>query len=277
MPKLVAPLSNVGYQNVALVGGKAASLGELINARLPVPPGFVITTTAYRQGLTAQLEAEILAAFDALGHERVAVRSSAVAEDSEDASWAGQLETKLNVRRPQLLEAVQACWQSGSSAHALRYAANHQLAPSQHAIAVVLQAMVNADVAGVMFTANPVTGSRQEVVIEAVHGLGELLVQGTVTPDSWFINKASGRVISYSPGQQSMMLTYREGHNQEVPVPPERQDARTLSADQLQDLLTLANRIEQHYGRPQDVEWALSGSQIFVVQARPITTLSESN
>jgi len=270
----IKQLSEVNQQDVKLVGGKAASLGEMLSAGIPVPGGFVITTDAFRTGLSQELENEILQAFDALKAERVAVRSSAVAEDSISASWAGQLETYLNTTKGELLNAVTKCWESIKSGHAAAYAAEHGVDESQQAVAVVVQAMVDSETSGVLFTANPVTENRDEVIIEAVYGLGELLVQGMVTPETLRIDKSTGKVSHRLPSKQRTKLIHKNGKNQEAPV---ASSAKPIISDRnIKDLVTLADKIERHYKVPQDIEWAIRGDQLFIVQSRPITTLGEA-
>jgi rifampicin phosphotransferase len=242
-----------------LLGGKAAALSELAAVGLPVPPGFAITTAAFRAGASAGLTRAILEAFDALGAARVAVRSSAVAEDAEDASWAGQLESYLGINRAGLMRAVQGCWASATAPRARAYAAARPTsAAAAHgklpagAVAVLVQAMVPATHAGVMFTADPITGDTTKLVIEAVPGLAETLVQGSVTPELVTLNKATGALLEHHPSPAS---------------------GAGLAAAQLAGLVALARRIEAHFGRPQDIEWAAVGDQLFVIQSRPITTL----
>ncbi len=268
-------LRDVSISDVDTCGGKGASLGEMLRAGLPVPDGFVITTDAFRSGMSKELEKVILDSFDQLGAQRVAVRSSAVAEDSTDASWAGQLETVLNVRRDGLIKAVHICWQSIASEHAVQYAAQNNVPTSQQAVAVVVQAMVDSQIAGVMFTANPVTGNRDELMIEAAYGLGELLVQGTITPESIVVNKNTGAVISRSQHSQDKKLVYTDSKNTELPVPSDLQNKDILTEEQIKQLADLANKIETHYGKPQDIEWAIAGNKLYITQSRPITTLTD--
>lgn len=273
---MIKLLGEVNKAHVALVGGKAASLGEMIQAGIQVPPGFVVTTDAFRAGMSAELEKKALAAFDKLKQKRVAVRSSAVAEDSSTASWAGQLDTYLNVSRDGLIKAIQDCWQSIDSAHAQSYANENNVGEDQRAVAVVVQAMVDSEVAGVMFTANPITSNRDECVIEAVYGLGELLVQGTVTPESYVMTKASGKIWEHQLHSQKKMLVFRDGKNQEVALDASRLDKPILTNKQLSDLLAAAKQIETHYEFPQDIEWAIANNELYIVQSRPITTLAVS-
>ncbi len=277
MSQFIRPLKNVTNHDVAVVGGKAASLGEMLGANIAVPPGFVITTEAFRAGMSADLEKEILAAFDALGAERVAVRSSAVAEDSGAASWAGQLDTYLNTTRNDVIEAVQNCWQSMQSDHAQDYAKEHKVTEADQAVAVVVQAMVDSDIAGVMFTANPINQSREEAIIEAGYGLGELLVQGMITPENVIINKATSQVTYRQNTKQREKLIYQNGSNQQVPVPADSQEQPILTDQHIKQLIDVAAKIEQHYGTPQDIEWAIANDQLYIVQSRPITTLNEES
>lgn len=270
--ELIKNLNEVGYEDIALVGGKAASLGELLMAGIPVPGGFVVTTESFRQGMGPALEKQIFETFTVLGAPRVAVRSSAVAEDSSSASWAGQLESYLNVTKSGLIEAVEKCWQSIESARAKHYADEHKVDQSQRAVAVVVQLMVDSEVSGVMFTANPVTGNRNELMIEAVYGLGEMLVQGLATPESIVVDKVTGKISSRSRHRQTEQLVYKDGQNTELPINTDRQSRDILSVEQAKRLADLARKIEGHYASPQDIEWAYAAGKFYIVQSRPITT-----
>lgn len=274
MPNTV-DLSGVGLKDTELVGGKAASLGEMLKTGINVPPGFVIVAKAQTSGMTPKLEKEILKAFDELGAERVAVRSSAVAEDSSAASWAGQLETYLNVTKDGLIKSVKKCWASIMSDHAQAYGNHHKVGRDEQAVAVIVQAMVDSDVSGVAFTANPVTNDRNEVVIESVYGLGEMIVQGAVTPENFVINKKSRKVIAHSSSRQRIMLAYKNGKNLKIEVPASKLKESTLTDKQIKELSLLAQKIESHYGHPQDIEWAISRGKLYIVQSRPITTFAE--
>lgn len=188
----IKKIPEIHKDDVKEVGGKGASLGEMDNAGFPVPPGFVITT----EGFGEIKEDEIFKAFDKLSSEKVSVRSSAVAEDSSSASWAGQLETYLNITKENLIENIRKCWDSINSERAKIYAVDQNLSANELKVAVVIQEMVNAKAAGVMFTANPVTSDKSEIMIESVLGLGESLVQGSVTPDNFVIDKETGSIKS---------------------------------------------------------------------------------
>jgi pyruvate,water dikinase len=274
MSELLVKLSEVGRKNIALVGGKAASLGEMIKVGIPVPPGFVITTKAYSEGMTDQLKNEIYRAFDELALERVAVRSSAIAEDSKTASWAGQLESYLNSTRDSLVGHIEKCWHSVKSERARDYADDNNIAEDQRRVAVIVQAMVDSEVSGVMFTANPITQSRNEYLIEAVYGLCELLVQGEVTPESLRVNKLSKKVIERVPSRQLKMLTYQDGKNQVVKLSLDKISKELVDDALVAQLIGLASGIESHYmNTPQDIEWAVYKSKVYAIQSRPITTL----
>jgi pyruvate,water dikinase len=266
-------LDKISSEDLSLVGGKAMSLSEMIKAGMNVPPGFSITTNVYNSGLNSEIENQILKAFDKLGADRVAVRSSAVAEDSKSASWAGQLETYLNVNKSELIDAVKKCWDSVNSEHAKEYASQNKVSEADKSVGVVVQKMVDSDVSGVMFTANPVSNNLDEIVLEAIYGLGELIVQGAVTPENLIINKKTGRVVGSSSSRQAKMLVYKNGKNEEVEVPDNKLNRSILSEAEIKELTDTAIRIEKHYGIPQDIEWAIENGKLYITQSRPITTL----
>jgi phosphohistidine swiveling domain-containing protein len=267
---LICWLQDIADDQVSLVGGKAANLGRLLRLGLPVPPGFVVTTAAYRafvadDNLTEVDPAELRAriadapipaaisgavqeAYQRLGASSVAVRSSATAEDLATASFAGQYDTFLDVTGAEaLLQAVRGCWASLWAARAVSYRRERDWDDRELALAVIVQRMVPAEAAGVAFTANPVTGNRAETVISAVRGLGEQLVSGQTTADEWIVR--GGEAIR------------------------QRAAAEVLTAAQALAVARLARRIADHFGAPQDVEWAISGGEVFVLQARPMTAL----
>lgn len=269
--------NDIKKDEVALVGGKALSLGRLTQAGLTVPPGFVVPTDVYKtakdQGIDPELKEAIFKAFDSLGAERVAVRSSAIAEDSADASWAGQFDTFLNVKRNELLESVKKCWDSASSEIVNEYAESKSVSSEQLAIAVVVQKMVESEVSGVVFSVNPITKDENEIMIEATYGLGELLVQGMVTPDNYLVSKTDLQILDKKTPHKSTMLVYQDGDNIERPVPNDIADEACLDDSQILELARLTTEIEDYYGSPQDIEWALENDKFYIVQSRPITTL----
>ncbi|HEY6690127.1 MAG TPA: PEP/pyruvate-binding domain-containing protein, partial [Rubrobacter sp.] len=305
--------------DIALAGGKGANLGELSQAGLPVPPGFVVTTTAYDAFVEAngigdaivgralvaraddpagfeevgegirtlfsggkvpeEMADEIRAAYQELGKDGetpVAVRSSATAEDLPGMSFAGQQETYLNVRGAEaLLEGVKNCWASLWTARAMAYRARQGIDPETVSLAVVVQRMVESEAAGVMFTANPANGRRNELTISAAWGLGESVVSGTVTPDSIVVEKESGRVLSRETADKGVMTVYSGSGTEERPVPEALRRQPVLDDEMAATLARYGATIEQDYGIPQDIEWALAGGEFFIVQSRPITALPE--
>jgi phosphoenolpyruvate synthase/pyruvate phosphate dikinase len=270
------PLSDVRKADPAVAGGKGASLGELEAAYFPVSPGFVVTTDAcrkFRRAPTDAFKREVLAAFDGLGATRVAVRSSATAEDGKDASWAGQFDTFLNVTRDALLQRVQDCWASALSDHVRAYAEGRSKDSRELPVAVVIQKMVNSEVSGVAFSVNPVNRSHDQIMIEAVYGLGEILVQGKVTPDNYVVDKSSLQITSTYVTTKLLMCAYEDGRNAEHEVPAGLRNVSCLSNEQVTQLSQLVINIEQHFSAPQDIEWALERGHFYIIQSRPITTL----
>jgi pyruvate,water dikinase len=296
-------------------GGKGASLAEMTHAGFPVPPGFVILTSAYeaflhhhprREDIQAQLgrvhvddmlsvdrasmaiqdiihdfpmpEAlakEFLEAFDALGAECVAVRSSATAEDSSVASWAGELETYLYTTRDQLLNNVKKCWASLFSPRAIFYRIENAMEDADVRVAVVVQKMVNSDAAGVCFTVHPVTQDRNQMIVESCVGLGEALVSGQITPDSFILAKDTLTIMDRYISTQNSTVT-RGPNGATVTTPLSLQDGRRQKVSDaiILSVADYAKRIEEHYGFPVDIEWAVEHDTVYLTQARPITTLT---
>jgi rifampicin phosphotransferase len=233
--------------DVKLAGGKGSSLARMITAGFRVPDGFVIIAAA--KTMDDELKDEIFAAFDQLGAEKVAVRSSALAEDGTKDAWAGQMDTFLNVGRNGLIEAVQKCWRSAGSQRAKAYAEEKGL--DAGCLAVVVQEMIDGDVSGVAFSVHPVTNNKNQVIIEAVKGLADKLVSGEITPDSYVADKRTNEIISQA-AQNSNAL---------------------LNQAQLSELSETAAKLEEYFGFPVDVEWTFANGQLFILQSRPITTL----
>ncbi|MET8001151.1 PEP/pyruvate-binding domain-containing protein [Nonomuraea glycinis] len=285
--KLVAPLRSFGRGDLALAGGKGANLGELISHGFPVPDGFVVTTDAYAQvaaGLSTrdsvqraavpdELRREIIRAYAELGAggAPVAVRSSATAEDLPGAAFAGQQDTYLNVvGEDALIDAVRRCWASLWTDRAVAYRDRLAIDHAAVRIAVVVQRMVEAESAGVMFTANPVTGHRGQLVVDASSGLGEAVVSGLVTPDHYVL-EPSGEVTAYTPGRREVVIRSTAGGgvvHDETGAPAER-----LPDQVLRELARLGTEVAAHFGRPQDIEWTYAGGEVSLVQARPMTAL----
>lgn len=298
----------------AIAGGKGASLGEMTRAGIPVPPGFVVLAGAYtafleRTDLSVEIDAMwdkinpddmasvehaseeiqdlivnkeipediaklIFHSFEELSSEFVAVRSSATAEDSDTAAWAGQLESYLYVTKEDLLDKVRLCWASLFSPRAIFYRFEREKGRKDVAVAVVVQKMVNSEVSGVAFSVHPVTQDHDQLIAEAAWGLGEAIVQGMVTPDSYVVEKSSLNHIDVNVSEQEKMLVRAKIGIHEVDVPESKREKQKLSEQQIAELSELVIHIEKHYGLPQDIEWALEDDKLYIVQSRPITTLS---
>lgn len=226
-----------------------------------------------------ELAGAVREAYARLGGGFVAVRSSATAEDLAEASFAGQQSTYLNVAGAEhVVEALRACWASLFEPQAIAYRAQRGFDHLTVHIAVVVQTMVEADRSGVLFTVNPVTGDRGQLVLEAVYGLGEAAVSGMVTPDTYIVDKATLAVLERAHAEQEQELVRdaaATGLHANVwrDVPPERRDRPKLTDDEIAALAELALRVEAHYGRPQDIEWALADGRFSLLQARPVTTI----
>jgi phosphohistidine swiveling domain-containing protein len=226
------------------------------------------------------LRPEIADAVDAagaeLGADAVAVRSSATAEDLAGASFAGQQDTYLDVRGPAAVRAaVVDCWASLWTARAMAYRRRQGIAPEAVSLAVVVQAMVDADSSGVLFTANPANGRRDQVAVSAAWGLGESVVGGTVSPDDVVLDKATGAVLTRHVADKTEMTVSTGAGSATRPVPERRRRAAVLDDPAAAELARLGARIEEHYGTPQDIEWARADGRTYVVQSRPITALPE--
>jgi pyruvate,water dikinase len=253
-------------------GGKAVSLGAALRAGLPVPSGAALGSAFVDRAASGDPAAiEALAASPHIPDARLAVRSSAVGEDSAGSSFAGQHATKLNVRRHQLDAAVRIVWHSARSESALAYRSRRGL-PAAPKMGVVVQTLVEPVAAGVLFTRNPVTGA-EERLIEAAWGLGEAVVNGSVVPDRIRLD-ASGRVLDVTPGEKDIKVWYGDGDGTvEVPVPPSQQRALCLTAAHFEALHDLAARCQRVWGRDLDLEWAIgAGDAVYLLQCRPITT-----
>lgn len=280
----VRPLADIRATDVAFGGGKAANLGELVAAGLAVPDAFVIGVPAYVTAVAGRPVADpsgnvrdaIVTHYRAMGHDvAVAVRSSAVAEDGATASHAGIFETVLNVRgAADLLDAVRRCWASASSSRARRYTGARGSEADDSGIAVVVQRQIASACSGVVFTADPLTGRSDRLVLECVRGLGESVVAGLVTPDRIVVDKHSLDIVAVERGNQESTLesdstatglVSRSLTSREAVCP-------SLSESQIREIARHALRIEQWYGSPQDIEWAFDGQKrSWILQTRPIT------
>jgi pyruvate,water dikinase len=299
---LVLAFAEPGCSEVACAGGKGSSLARMAGLGLPVPPGFVVPANALADALpdggeelrrlaeaqdadAAQalirdveldpaLREDVLAAYAALGPDDVpvAVRSSACAEDSEAASFAGQQETFLHVRGGDQVRArIRDCWASFFSERALFYR-SQKGSLADLGMAVVVQRMVHADIAGVLFTCDPVRKRRDRMVVEAVLGLGEAAVSGAVTPDHYIL-KRDGTVRKAQVHEQPYAIVADEaGGVAERPLSADEGGARKAGDELLAKLARLGDDLEQRVGVPQDIEWAVQDGELYVLQARPVTT-----
>lgn len=273
-------------QDVLVAGGKAVNLGRLMRAGFPVPGGFAVTTGAYAAAreqagsdvpgdIPAAVRSQILAAYREMGLGRVAVRSSATAEDMGNASMAGQYETFLDIEgESALLDAVRKCWASLDAPRTRAYLKEHGIDLKTVSMAVVVQRLVHADVAGVLFTANPSDGAFHEMLVEASWGLGESVVSGRVQPDVLRLEGETGRVISATIADKQVHLS--AGNGEERPVEESRRRLPCLEGKDVKQLWALGKKTAAHFGSPQDIEWAIHNGEIFLLQSRPITTAGEA-
>lgn len=266
--------------DVTLVGGKAANLSRLARLYHRVPDGFSLPVTVLDEAHPLDLQDEITAAIsDLMNCHRLpdfiaAVRSSAVDEDGATASFAGQHETYLNIVGAEaIIQAVIRCWESARSEHALDYRRKQGLSVERPQIAVFVQQLVASDVAAVVFSANPITGNRDEVVINASWGLGESIVGGTVTPDTFIVRKSDLAIISRTIADKQHMVVSTPGGTHEVDVPRFLRTQASLNDEQVVEMAKLALTLEATMGYPVDVECAYAGAKLYLLQCRPITTL----
>jgi len=274
---LVIPLADC--RDAAVVGGKAINLSRLIGAGFPVPGGFAITTTAFRAAkghveMPADVTDAILTAYRGMGSPEVAVRSSATAEDLAEASMAGQYETFLDIEgEEEVLEAVTKCWASLDSDRVRAYLHQHGIDRAEVAMGVVVQRQVPADVAGVLFTANPSPGALSEMLIESSWGLGEAVVSGLVQPDTLVLDRATGAATSIRVSDKKVWIPANSRSGESQPVPEELRRELSLGSRQVLALWRLGLEVMGHFGAPQDIEWAIKGESVYLLQSRAITTL----
>ena len=280
-------ITTAAYDLVFEQNGLQTQLGEWLASLNFDHPDSVKNASQRIQNLLQQITVpdklvpEILKAYRELGNAAVAVRSSATAEDLPEAAFAGQQETFLNIiGEGELIEAVRACWASLWSERAMLYRARQNVEQSTVKLAVVVQSMVPADVAGVIFTANPVSGARDELVIDASPGLGEAVVSGMVTPDHFIVNKRSRRIKEQQLGKREIIIRPKTGGGTEQVALNQEITNAALPLHAIRELSKAGIEIEQHYGIPQDIEWAWvqNGSKpgnLLILQARPMTALPE--
>ena len=319
----VKKFEELSKSDIGIAGGKGANLGELTQAGIPVPPGFVVTAQAYEYFMDeAGINDKVMSILDSIdindtkalqaaaeeikqiivdspipedlvlfireyynelcqrvGEDDtdVAIRSSATAEDLPEASFAGQQDTFLHVSGDdEVIEYIRKCWASLFEARAIFYREENNFEHSKVYIAVVVQKMANADKAGVMFTVNPSTGE-EIALIEGSWGLGESVVSGDVTPDNYQVDKKDNEIINVTISDKKVMYTNDEnGTSVKVEVPEDKRKERVLSDEELIELTEMGKRVQAHYGEPMDTEWAFEKDMLFLLQARPITTLGDA-
>lgn len=303
-----------------IAGGKGASLGEMTNAKIPVPPGFVVCADAFERfaeetDLTQEIDAilktvdtnathtveeasenirslifakempddlktEIQKAFKELNTPYVAVRSSATAEDGADHAWAGQLDSFLNTTEETLLENVRRCWASLFTPRAIFYRFEKDLHETFISVAVVVQKMVESEISGIAFSVHPVTEDHNQMIIEAGLGLGEAIVSGQITPDSYVVTKDPKEIIDINIATQTRALYRKEDPTGEEPNEwkelGEEGEKQVLTGEKIQELADIITTIENHYGFPCDIEWAYEDNTFYITQSRPITTLANT-
>ncbi len=268
--KLIKPLDQLTPTDLPRVGGKAYNCTRLRQAGLPVPDGFVIMTDAMDLPIPSVDLNEALDRFP--DPTLFAVRSSAADEDSAGHSFAGIHETRLNVTRDGIADAIKACLESVQSPQALAYRHTQGLTTDKIQTGVLVQEMIQPVVSGVAFTINPVTGASDELVINASWGLGEAIVSGRVEPDEFQVRKSDSAVLSARIGSKRHHIVAKNGVSILIETEEQAQKTRTLTNEQLQELAALLRLIEQEYGSPQDVEWCHDGARFWIVQARAVTT-----
>ncbi|MFN8445801.1 MAG: PEP/pyruvate-binding domain-containing protein [Caldilineaceae bacterium] len=299
--------------SLALVGGKGANLSILSRAGFPVPGGFLVTTEAYccfvsenrlgeaidealatvqpdnpasleatsttiRQrfmsgAMPEMLRSQLLVAYEKIGHPPVAVRSSATAEDLPDMSFAGQQDTYLNIiGEDALVKAVISCWGSLWTARAIGYRARNSIDHMHVSLSVVVQEMVQSEASGVLFTANPLNGKRTETVIDATLGLGEALVSGQVEPDHYIVETRSRKILRKTLGAKALTIVGSEGGGTNT-IHESAADRQAIPDSVIAELAALGQRVAEHYHFPQDIEWGWTKGKLYLLQARPITSL----
>lgn len=312
--------NEVDKDDISLVGGKGANLGEMVNLGLPVPNGFIVSSKAYndfidennlrpkikeflskvdkdapqsyleasekiksqmiKSSIPKGISTEILKAYVKLSgifkQALVAVRSSATAEDLPTASFAGQQTTFLNIKgETQVVEKVKDCWASLFEARAIFYREEHKFDYFKVGIAVPIQKMVQSDTSGVMFTCDPVTGQKNQIIIEAIYGLGELIVQGEVIPDYYEVDRNSLKILKKIISKQPIQLIKAGTLNKKSAVPSSKQAKQKIPDRQIVELAKFGKKLHNHYYHPQDIEWSIERNNIYILQTRPVTTLKE--
>ena len=280
MSDLVRSFDALTAEQQSFAGGKGGALARLYQAGYPVPDGFVILPTAFEDdeltsGAWTQVQAHLHRLRGTDAETTFAVRSSAMSEDSAQASFAGEFETVLNVHTDEeIRKAIHTVYHSRQSERVRAYSQAKGLSAA-HEVAVVVQRLVRAESAGVLFTANPVTGQRDQAVISAAWGMGEAIVGGLVTPDMLIVDKATGRVLTRETADKQVMTVLLGSGTEEQPVPEAKRYAPVLSDEEAAELVRMGVQVETFYNTPMDVEWAIAEGKLYLLQARPITALPD--
>lgn len=300
---ILSPLDKIGKEDIALAGGKASPLGELMKAGFEVPKGFVILTPLFNslfkgielddfntieelKNISASIseiiekteipiaaEAEILETFDELGCAQTIVRSSATTEDSDEASFAGELESYFNKDREELILNIKKCWASLFSPRAIVYRREKGLLKKDIGMAVIVQETIEADYSGIAFTANPLNKKKSEMVIEAGFGLGEAVVMGSITPDMYIVEKETASIKKKMISRQDALQEIgASGDVEWEDVPANNCQKQKLSDKDILRLAETCMDIEKRFGGPQDIEFAFKDGKLYILQSRPITT-----
>ena len=280
MQKVVYKFEELSSDLQPLGGGKGGSLAKLYQSSFPVPEGFVISASAFAEDrLLPEAWRQVRDHLDLLragdGEQAFAIRSSALSEDSEQASFAGEFESRLNLSGDEeIQDAIQQVYRSRHAEKVQVYSQAKGMTTAQE-VAVVIQRLVAADRSGVLFTANPTNGIRTQVMINAAWGLGEAIVSGAVTPDMVIVEKYTKRILTRHTATKEVMTVRTTGGTQDIPVEAKKQKQAVLSDAEAANLASLGVQIEALYGIPMDIEWAAAGEEFFILQARPITAIPD--
>jgi len=312
--KYIYTFKELTKKDAHIAGGKGASLGEMTNAKIPVPGGFVITSESFefflaqndltqeiesilkkvnhkemesverasesikelilKASLPKEMQKSIKINFSKLKAKFVAVRSSATAEDGAEHAWAGQLDSFLNTTSKKLEENIKRCFASLFTPRAIFYRFEKGLDKSHISVAVVVQKMIQSEKSGIAFSVHPVTEDRNQMIIEGSWGLGEAIVSGQITPDSYVVEKDTNTIIDTNTAEKSKGL-FGDGKGKNVwkTIPGKKANTECLSGKEVIALGEIIKQIEKHYGFPCDIEWAFEKKNFFITQSRPITTL----
>ena len=311
--KSTLSFAEISQKDAQVVGGKGTNLGEMTRAGIQIPDGFVVLSLVFenflidtniknkieniiektnfsnpksiknssknirklilKSKITKNIEKEILTKLRRLKTKYVAVRSSATNEDSKIDSWAGQLDTYLNTTEENLIENIKKCWASLYSERALFYEAKKGLISKKNSVAVIIQKMIQSEISGVCFTVNPVNKNKNHLIIEAGYGLGEAIVSGIITPDNYIVDKADLKILDKNINDQKKAIIKFRNKNKIMIVNSKKSILQKLSDFDIINLSKICIKIEKHYKKPQDIEWAFKDNKFYILQSRPITTL----